>query len=326
MNNNPDVGKTYNNTPEEPHTRKIAEIMQQLEDGINGLYSSEKYRAYLDTMAKFPHYSVNNQILIGMQRPDATRVASYSTWEKLGRHVIKGEHGMSIIAPNNGKKTVEIEVKGPDGQVVLDPIGKPVVEKKEVEYRGFHVAKVFDISQTEGKPLPELVTDLVDPVEGYDDYLDAIKSISPVPIRFGQIDSGAKGYYSARKQEIVVQRGMSEEQTIKTAVHEVAHARLGHGGPGDTTDRQTKEIQAESVAYVTCKALGLDTGEYSFGYIAGWSEGRDIKELRATLQTIRDQADAMIYGIEKQLRMTLEMRQEQPVVAQESQQIRISMG
>lgn len=281
---------------------RVDETLEQLEKGINELFESNKYKQYLDTMSKFHSYSVNNCLLIAMQKPDATLVAGYTAWrDKFHRQVLKGEKGLTIIAPSPYKKQIEQQVMDADGKPVFDVAGQPLMEQKEHTFIAFRIAKVFDISQTDGEPIPELVAELKDPVENFDDLLESIKSISPVPMRFEDITSGANGYYSPKNQEIVVKRGMPEEQTLKTFIHEVAHARLGHGGDDDHLDRRTHEVQAESVAYCTCKSLGLNTEDYSFGYIAGWSSGREQKELKASLQTIKDTADKMITGIEQKM-------------------------
>ena len=309
-------------------SQKIDETLTQLQQGITELFDSEKYKEYLDVMSKFHDYSVNNCLLISMQRPDATYVAGYTAWkEKFKRQVMKGEHGITIISPAPIKKKKDVEIKDAEGNPVLDQNGNPITETKEYTQQSFRIAKVFDISQTEGEPLPELVSELTDPVEGFSDYLDAIKAISPVPIRFDGIVGSANGYYSPQKQEIVIRRGMPEEQTLKTMLHECAHARLGHGGDTDHTDRQTKEVQAESVAYCCCRALGLDASNYSFGYIAGWSSGKEQKELKESLQVIREQADLMIKGIEKEMKLVMELRQEKliPLPVIEASKIKISM-
>lgn len=281
---------------------RVDETLEQLEKGINELFESNKYKQYLDTMSKFHNYSFNNTLLIAMQKPDATLVAGYTAWrDKFHRQVLKGEKGLTIIAPSPYKKQIEQQVMDAVGKPVFDAAGQPLMEQKEHTFNAFRIAKVFDISQTDGEPIPELVAELKDPVEDFDDLLESIKSISPVPMRFEDITSGANGYYSPKNQEIVVKRGMPEEQTLKTFIHEVAHARLGHGGDDDHLDRRTHEVQAESVAYCTCKSLGLNTEDYSFGYIAGWSSGREQKELKASLQTIKDTADKMITGIEQKM-------------------------
>ncbi len=289
---------------------KLEEAMENLEREIPLVFDSAKYKNYLDTMSKFHSYSINNSLLIYLQKPDATQVAGYTTWQKMNRQVQKGETGITIIAPCKYKKKQEVVVTDNNGNTLYDANGEAKKEEREVEVQGYKATTVFDYSQTDGEPLPSLVSDLTNPVDGYDDYLDAIKDISPVPIRFDNINGTAKGYFSPKVQEIVLRRGMSEEQTIKTALHEVAHARLGHGSKDDTDNRRTHEVQAESVAYCCCKALGLNTEDYSFGYIAGWSSGKDIKELKESLEKIRLQADQMISGIELKMKQIMELRAE----------------
>lgn len=280
--------------------------MQQLEDGIKALYESDAYKKYLDTMAKFHRYSVNNNILIAMQKPEATLVAGYTAWrDTFHRQVKKGEKGIRIIAP---VKQMQEKPIFKDGKPQFDEKGNLITEK--VKTHGFKASTVFDISQTEGDPLPAIVSELKDPVDGFDDYLDAIKKISPVPIRFDDIPGSAHGYYSPERKEIVIQRGMAEEQTLKTMIHECAHARLDHGGKDDHWDRNTHEVQAESIAYVCSKALGFDTSDYSFGYIAGWSSNKEMKEFKESLHVIRDNADKMISGVEEEMTRVMEIRKE----------------
>lgn len=274
---------------------KIDQTLEQLQTGLDELFQSDKYKLYLDTMSKFHSYSVNNCILIALQKPDASLVAGYTAWrDKFHRQVLKGETGITIIAPTPYKKSYEVVVKGTDGRPVLDEDGKPVTEEKEFVHQAFRICKVFDISQTEGEPLPELISELKDPVDRYDDLLQIITDLCPVPVKFDNIDSGANGYFSPKNEVIVIKRGMPEEQTLKTLVHECAHARLGHGSDDDHLDRRTHEVQAESVAYCVCKAIGLDTSDFSFPYIAGWSSDKDTKELKASLHAIRDVSDSMI--------------------------------
>lgn len=285
---------------------KVDKTIQQLQKGLDELFVSDKYTQYLDTMSKFHNYSINNCLLISMQKPDATLVAGYTTWrDKFHRHVLKGEKGITIIAPTPFKTTREIEVKDTDGNTLLNNDGTPVVETKEFIHQSYSITKVFDISQTDGEPLPSITSELRNPVDGFDYYLNSIRDLSPVPIRFDDIASGAKGYYSPSKQEIVIQRGMSEEQTLKTAIHECAHARLGHGGENDYFDKNTREVQAESIAYCCCKHIGIDTKEYSFGYIAGWSSGRDTKELKESLEIIKKESDQIITGLESKMNQIL---------------------
>lgn len=281
---------------------KTDETLNMLEAGIKGLKESENYKQYLKTMAKFHAYSPNNCMLIAMQRPDATLVAGYNTWvEKFHRYVKKGEKGISIISPS------EYVLEKPvfkDGKPVFDENGSLLTEK--IKKRGFRTTTVFDISQTEGDPLPEITNVLTGPVEGFYDYLNAIDSISPVPIRFDDINQN--GYYSANKQEIVIKRGMPEEQTIKTLLHECAHALLGHG-KDDGLTKETREVQAESVAFVCCNALGIDSSNYSFGYIAGWSSNKETAELRKNLNIIRLTSNMMIEGVQASLKESMDLRQ-----------------
>lgn len=289
---------------------RIDETLEQLDKGISELYESDKYKCYLNTMSKFHNYSVNNCILIAYQKPDATMVAGYTAWrDKFHRYVKKGEKGLTIIAPSSYKKQIEQQVMDAYGKPLYDASGQPIVEKKDKIVNTFTTVKVFDVSQTDGEPLPELVSELKNSVDDYDDYLVAIQSISPVQMRF-EDNIRPNGYYNPKNKEIVIRRGMSEEQTLKTFIHEVAHAKLGHGTDKDQFDRRTHEVQAESVAYCTCKSLGLDTEEYSFGYIAGWSSGKDKKELRASLQLIRDVADDMITGITNKMDVLKIQREE----------------
>ncbi len=290
---------------------KIDDTLKELEQGVKDVFESERWRQYLDVQSRFTSYSVNNCILIARQRPDATAVASYTVWrDKFHRQVKRGERGITIIAPTPYKKTKEFEVKDADGQKILDATGRPITEEREVTYQSFHTATVFDVSQTEGEPLPELVSELTNPVKDFDVYMDAIRDLAPVPMRFDDISTGAKGYYSPGKHEIVLQRGMSEEQTIKTFLHEIAHARLDHGGDKDNSDRRTREVQAESVAYCCCRAIGIDTADYSFPYISSFSSGRDVKELKTSLQTIREQSAQMISGIESKVQMVMDNRRQ----------------
>ena len=300
-------------------SEKITQAVEMLQEGVQDLFESEKYRRYLDTMSRFHDYSVNNMILIGMQRPDATLVAGYTSWrDKFHRSVKKGEKGITIISPSPYKVTREVEKTDPDGTTST--------EEQEISRIAFRTATVFDVSQTEGEPLPEIVTILYDPVEDFDDLLDAIKAVSPVPVSFEQIKGSANGYYTPKEAKIVIKRGMPEEQTLKTLLHEVGHATLGHGGKDDHLDRRTREVQAESVAYVVSKAIGLDTEDYSFGYVAGWSSNRDLKELKSSLQTIRDAADKLITGIEEKLDIIREQRMEKEIKRAEVMEMKQERG
>ena len=287
---------------------KIKAITDKLEAGIAALFQSETYKSYLSTMAKFHNYSLNNTLLIAMQRPDATLVAGYQAWQKQHqRHVKKGEKGIQIIAPSPYKAKKEREVLDlGTGKPKLDAQGKPVTETVEVEYPTFRVATVFDVSQTEGKELPSLgVDELAGKVDGYSQLLTALKESCPVPIGFEQIESGAKGYYHTTEHRIAMQEGMSEMQTVKTLIHEMAHQRLhSHKKEKPREERlsaRSKEVEAESVAYTICQHFGIDTSDYSFGYIAGWSSGKETAELKESLGKIRQTASEMITEIEAKL-------------------------
>ena len=251
---------------------RLREITDRLEQGIQDLFNSEKYAAYLQTMSKFYNYSFNNTLLIAMQRPDATLIAGYNAWQnKFKRHVKRGEHGIKILAPCPVKRQVETEKIDPVTQrPAIGPDGKPVTETMEVITPAFKVVTVFDVSQTEGEPLPALgVDELTGDVEQYLDLFEALKQVSPMPIGFEQIASGSKGYCNYEKQRIVIQEGMSEVQTVKTAIHEITHARLHdihrekekNIPPERRKDRNTREVEAESVAYTVCQHFGIDTSD-----------------------------------------------------------------
>lgn len=297
---------------------RMKEITDRLQAGLEELFNSEKYAEYLRVMSQFHHYSFNNTLLIAMQKPDATLVAGYHAWDKkFNRHVMKGEKGIQIIAPAPIREKQEQDKVDPNtGEVVLGENGQPETEEVTVTIPRFKVSTVFDLSQTDGDPLPELgVEELTASVENYDIFMEAIRSVSPAPIRFDKIASGAKGYYSSTDKEIVIQSGMGEMQTMKTAVHETAHAILHDKDimqeMGIQKDQQTKEVEAESVAFATLAHFEMDTSEYSFPYIAGWSSGRDTKELKSSLDTIRRTASEIIDGIENSMREQLLERQEQ---------------
>ena len=290
--------------------QKVQEITQKLEEGIKDVFESEKYKEYLTTMSKFHHYSFNNTMLIAMQKPDATLVASYQAWQKnFDRHVKRGEKGIRILAPAPYKVKEEQEKTDPvTGELVLDKNGMPVIEEVEIKIPAFRVVPVFDVSQTEGKELPDIgVSELSGSVEDYEDFMQALTEISPVSIGYEQIDGDAKGYFDTEEHRIVLQEGMSQSQTVKTAVHEVAHAKLHDRELNSDLeesipkDRNTKEVEAESIAYTVCQHFGIDTSDYSFGYIAGWSSGKDMKELKSSLDTIRKTASELITGISERL-------------------------
>ena len=274
-------------------------ILKSLETGVGNIFTGDKYAQYLQTMSKFHRYSFNNTLLIAMQRPDATLVTGYRNWQSMGRQVKKGEKGITILAPAPIKRKREQEILDQNHMPLLDADGKPKTEEVEVVIPRFKPTTVFDISQTDGEPIETLAPEeLTEAVADYDLFMKAITAVSPVPIRFDEIAGEAKGYYHSGDKEIVIQKGMSESQTIKTAIHETGHARLHDKDimeeQGIEKDRLTKEVEAESVAYCVCSAFGVDTSEYSFPYIAGWSSGRDMKELKASMDIIRKTAGEMI--------------------------------
>ncbi len=287
---------------------RIKEITDRLEAGIAALFESEQYKVYLSTMAKFHNYSLNNTLLIAMQKPDATLVAGYQAWKQQhGRQVRKGEKGIQIIAPAPYKGKKEREVIDPGtGRPKLDAQGKPLKEIVEVEYPAFKVATVFDVSQTDGKDLPSIGPgELTGSVDGYGRMFEALKVSCPVPIGFEQIGSGAKGYFHTTENRIALQEDMSEIQTVKTLIHEMAHQKLhSHEKEKPREERlssRSKEVEAESVAYTVCQHFGIDTSDYSFGYIAGWSSGKETAELKESLGKIRTAASEMITEIETKL-------------------------
>ena len=281
-------------------------ILKSLETGVENIFTGDKYAQYLQTMSKFHRYSFNNTLLIAMQRPDATLVTGYRNWQTMGRQVKKGEKGITILAPAPIKRKREQEILDQNNKPLLDGNGKPKTEEVEVIIPRFKPTTVFDISQTDGEPIETLAPEeLTEAVADYDLFMKAITEISPVPIRFDEIEGEAKGYYHSVDKEIVIQKGMSDSQTIKTAIHETGHARLHDkdlmAEQGIEKDRLTKEVEAESVAYCVCSAFGVDTSEYSFPYIAGWSSGRDMKELKTSMDTIRKTAGEMIDELSEKL-------------------------
>ncbi len=301
--------------------QKVKEITDKLEAGLKELFESEKYKSYLSTMSKFHNYSFNNTLLIAMQKPEATLVAGYQAWQKnFERHVNKGEKAIRILAPAPYKIKEERDKLDPvTGEMMFDENGMPQKEETEVTIPAFRAVSVFDVSQTDGKPIPELeVNELLSTVEGYEDFVQALMNISPVPIAFEDIPGDSKGYFSTAEKRIAVQENMSESQTLKTMVHEVAHSRLHDKEVNQSMDipvkdRNTKEVEAESVAFTVCQHFGIDTYDYSFGYIAGWSSGRNMKELKSSLDTIRKTASELITGIEgamQELQLNREMEQE----------------
>lgn len=305
------------------NAERMKEITDRLEAGIQALFESEQYKAYLTAMSKFHNYSFNNTLLIAMQKPDASLVAGFGKWrDDFERHVKKGEKGIKILAPSPYKVKKQMEKIDPATQKpVIGADGKPVTEEREIEIPAFRVVTVFDVSQTEGKEIPDIaVSELTGSVEQYQDFLAALEKTSPVPIAFENIEGGAHGYYHLEEKRIAIDEGMSELQTLKTAIHEIAHAKLhaiDKDAPAteqaDWPDRRTREVQAESVVYAVCQHYGLDTSDYSFGYVAGWSSGRELSELKASLETIRKAANELITDIDShlaQLRQEREAKQE----------------
>ena len=287
---------------------KIKEITDRLEQGIMELFDSERYKEYLQVMSKFHNYSFNNTLLIAMQKPDASLIAGFNAWKNnFGRNVMRGEKGIRILAPSPYKIRQEVEKKDPQtGKTVTDGDGKPVMETKEIQIPAYKVVAVFDVSQTEGRELPGIGADeLTGDVERYGDFFAALEKTSPVPMGFEKIEGTSHGYYSIEEKRIAIDEGMSELQNLKTAIHEIAHAKLHDidlNAPqeeqGDRPDRRTREVQAESIAYTVCQHYGLDTSDYSFGYVAGWSSGRELAELKSSLETIRATAAEIIGSID----------------------------
>jgi len=294
-------------TSEKP-AEKLKEITDRLEQGIAELFDSERYREYLKVMSKFHNYSFRNTVLIAMQKPDASLVAGFSAWKNnFERNVMKGQKGIKIIAPSPYKIKQEMQKIDPHTQKpVIGKDGKPVTEEKEVTIPAYKVVSVFDVSQTEGKELPDIAVDeLTGDVDRYKDFFAALEKTSPVPIAFENIEGGSHGYYHLEDKRIAINEGMSELQTLKTAIHEIAHAKLHDidlNAPKDEqqphVDRRTREVEAESVAYTVCQHYGLDTSDYSFGYVAGWSSGRELSELKSSLETIRSAAAEIINSID----------------------------
>ena len=296
-------------TSEKP-AEKLKEITDRLEQGITELFESERYREYLRVMSKFHNYSINNTLLIAMQKPDASLVAGFSAWKNnFERNVMKGQKGIKIIAPSPYKIKQEMQKIDPHTQKpIIGKDGKPVTEEKEVTIPAYKVVSVFDVSQTEGKELPDIAVDeLTGDVDRYKDFFAALEKTSPVPIAFENIEGGSHGYYHLEDKRIAINEGMSELQTLKTAIHEIAHAKLHDidlNAPKDEqprVDRRTREVEAESVAYTVCQHYGLDTSDYSFGYVAGWSSGRELSELKSSLETIRSAAAEIINSIDENL-------------------------
>ena len=306
-------------TSEKP-AEKLKEITDRLEQGITELFDSERYKEYLRVMSKFHNYSFNNTLLIAMQKPDASLIAGFSAWKNnFGRNVMKGQKGIKILAPSPFKIKKEMEKIDPQtGKAFIGKDGKPVTEEKEITIPAFKVVSVFDVSQTEGREIPNIAVNmLTGDVEHYKDVFAALEKTSPVPVGFEKIEGGAHGYYHLEDKRIALDEGMSELQTLKTLIHEIAHAKLHDidlNAPledlENRPDRRTREVQAESIAYTVCQHYGLDTSDYSFGYVAGWSAGRELAELKSSLETIRSTAAEIINGIDEHI-AELQKAQEQ---------------
>ena len=299
---------------ENKNAQQVREITDKLEQGIKELFESEKYKEYLRTMSMFYNYSFNNTLLIAMQKPDATLIAGYTSWQRnFDRHVLKGEKGIKILAPAPYKVMEERDRLDPSTQKpISDQDGNALKETVEVTRPAFKVVSVFDVSQTDGKEIPDIAVDeLTGSVENFTAFFEALKQESPVPIAFEDIPGGAKGYYHLEDRRIAIQENMSEIQTIKTAIHEVAHAKLhaldpdGKRDPEKMKDSRTREVEAESVAYTVCQHYGIETSDYSFGYVAGWSSGKETKELKGSLETIRSTAAEMIESLDEKLKVIL---------------------
>lgn len=289
------------------HRDQLKEITEKLDKGVAEIFSSGKYADYLRAMSHLHDYSFSNIVLILMQKPDATMVAGMHSWNKnYGRFVNEGERGIKILAPAPYKREILKTVFDNDGNPVLDKDGNEVKEKVAVMVENYKIAYVYDVSQTHGRPVPSLgANELYGEVKGYDRILNAVKAIAPVPVFFEEIKSEAKGYYSPVDDKIVIKKDLSEVQTIKTLLHESAHALLDHGNkkkdPDYTPDRSAHEVQAESVAFTVCSYYGIDTSDYSFGYIAGWMADMDAKTLRRSMKTIIECSAEIIQGMNRVL-------------------------
>ena len=318
------IERRVNIMADKPTNReRLQQITAGIEQGIQELFESEKYMRYLSVMSRFHRYSVNNTMLIYMQKPDATLVAGYNKWKnQFERHVKKGEHGITIIAPTPFKKKIEEQKLDPDTKApILDAEGKAVMEEREVEIPMFRPVKVFDVSQTDGKPLPELASSLSGNVQNYEAFMEALRRSAPVPLSVEPMAANMDGYFSPDQQRIAIRAGMSEVQTVSAAVHEIAHsklhnyakaqeeaARAGDKEPPKKKDRNTEEVEAESISYAVCQYYGIQTGENSFGYIANWSQGKELPELRASLETINKAAGELIADIDRHYKVICKER------------------
>ena len=318
------IERRVNIMADKPTNReRLQQITAGIEQGIQELFESEKYMRYLSVMSRFHRYSVNNTMLIYMQKPDATLVAGYNKWKnQFERHVKRGEHGITIIAPTPFKKKIEEQKLDPDTKApILDAEGKAVMEEREVEIPMFRPVKVFDVSQTDGKPLPELASTLSGNVQNYEAFMEALRRSAPVPLSVEPMAANMDGYFSPDRQRIAIRAGMSEVQTVSAAVHEIAHSKLhnyakaqeeavraGDKEPPKKKDRNTEEVEAESISYAVCQYYGIQTGENSFGYIANWSQGKELPELRASLETINKTAGELINDIDRHYKVICKER------------------
>ena len=308
---------------ENRNAQQVREITDKLEQGLKELFESERFKEYLKTMSKFYNYSFNNTLLIAMQKPDATLVAGFNKWKnQFGRNVIKGEHGIKIIAPTPFKKKIEQEKLDPDTQLpMLDADGKIITEEKTIQIPMYKPVTVFDVSQTEGKPLPQLAHELSGNVANYDVFMEALRRSSPVPISIEVMGGGMDGYFDLEHQDIAIRKGMSEVQTVSAVIHEMAHALL-HNRTKDTEEktpelsRSTEEVQAESISYAVCAYYGIATGENSFGYIVSWSKDKTLPELRESLEVISKTADGLISDIDRHYAEILKEREAELIAAE----------
>ena len=295
----------YENDKEYYEMKKaeLKEITDRLEQGVADIFSSDRYKEMLNMIAKFPEYSANNSLLILLQKPEAQLCQSYTGWKNMERYVKKGEKGIKILAPTPYTVQKEVPKLDMNGKQIVDKDGEPVMETKEFKVTGFKVVNTFDISQTEGKELPTIgVDELTGDVHNYGELIQVLVDICPVPIAFEQIQGGAKGYYHQVEERIAIQEGMSEVQTVKTALHEMAHQKLhAHQEKDQKQTRNSKEVEAESVAYTVCQHYGIDTSDYSFSYVVGWSKGKETPELKASLETIRRTAAEIIHAIDAKM-------------------------
>lgn len=289
-------------------SEKIKELTERLENGIREFWKGDKFKTYLNTLAHFRSYSLNNQLLIAIQKPDATLCAGYSTWKLEGRYVKQGEKGIQILCPAPYRKKIPQDKTDPaTGEIIYGKDGKPEKEWVEHIFPAFKIGYTYDISQTDGRELPSIANRLTENVSNYDQILQAVVTVSPVPVSFEEIPGETNGFYHLAEKRIAVQKGMSESMTLKTTIHEISHAVLHDPdvNPHDVNDRK-KGIQAEAIAYAICSYLGIDSSDYSFGYITGYS-GQDVEELRESMETIRETSCYLIDQIDRQLTAQIEL-------------------